>query len=189
MGRLLSKLDELELTQNTLLIFCTDHGEMLGNHGLTQKFVAYQESIRVPFFMHLPGKIPAGKVVHDPVNLLDMYATIFDYAGLSCPPQQGKSLRAVIEGKEHREYTFTEMFDWYSAYVSREWKFVWVHKLPGSSALYNLKDDPFELNNLIAKNPDRERSLPQVRYLRKKMLEWMEEVNHPLRDPLVKAEF
>ncbi|MHB1457718.1 MAG: sulfatase-like hydrolase/transferase [Armatimonadota bacterium] len=192
-GRILRTLDQLGLAENTLIIFTADHGEMLGEHGLTQKFVPYQASIRVPFIMRLPGKIPAGRIVDHPVNTLDIFATIFDYLGFPCPEQEGRSLRALIDGKQdgHPGYTFTEL-GWpgsaYTLFVSNRWKYVWYENPNQMDLLYDLEKDPHEMENLLGENPDRRKHISKAKEIRKEMLTWMDHIYHPFRDKLAKSD-
>ena len=65
-GKILQRLDELGLADNTLVIFTSDHGEMLGDHGMHSKNIFYEGSVHVPLLMRLPGVIPAGTVVQTP---------------------------------------------------------------------------------------------------------------------------
>ncbi|MHB1458453.1 MAG: sulfatase family protein, partial [Armatimonadota bacterium] len=193
-GRMLDALDELGIADRTLVIFSSDHGEMLGDHGLTQKFVPYQESIRVPLILRLPGKIPSGVVVSHPVNTLDIFATIFDYLELPCPDQEGMSLRPLIESgaNNYPDFTFTEMVN-YTCFVSNEWKYVWYRsgwfgEADTVDVLYNLQDDPHEMTNLLGLNPDRARWINKAKEIRSEMLAWMEGIKHPHRERLAQSE-
>lgn len=187
-GRVLQALDDLGLSDNTLVIFWSDHGEFMGDHGLMQKFLPYDESIRVPYILRLPGRIPAGKTVDHTVNCIDTFATIFDYAGLECPKQEGRSLRPVIEGgKPESEYTFTEM-TYYTCFTSQDWKYVWSTNRNEMDVLFNLREDPQELTNLLGNHPDRAKYVPQAEAVRKEMLGWMESINHPLKDAVQNSE-
>lgn len=194
LGRVLRTLDQLGLADNTLIIFTADHGEMLGDHGLSQKFVPYQESVRVPLLMRLPGMIPAGRVIDQPVNTVDIFSTIFDYLGLPCPEQDGSSLRPLIEGKRNNrsEYTFSEL-GWaepvaYTLFASHDWKYVWMHDPKSIDMLYDLNRDPEEINNLLGNNPSRGKYLSKAKEIRSEMLAWMESIGHPMRDKLYKSE-
>jgi arylsulfatase A-like enzyme len=189
-GRILTTLDDLGLADNTLVIFISDHGEFLGDHGVTQKFLHYQEAIRIPMIMRLPGRIPKGCVVDHPVGSLDLTATIFDYAGLPCPPQEGHSLRPLIEGRrgDNPEYACSELASPYHVFVNRDWKYVWSREPNGMDMLYNLGADPHELNNLLGKNPDRAKWVPQAEKIRKAMQEWMRSINHPYVELLAKSQ-
>ena len=187
-GRMLDALDEFGLAENTLVVFLSDHGEFLGDHGIMQKFLPYQEAIRVPLLMRLPGQIPAGTVVEHPVNTCDVFATIFDYLGLTCPEQEGMSLRALIEGGSNTRsnYTFSE-FDFYSLFVSNDWKYVWHRDPQHVDMLYDLRRDPFETVNLLGSNPDRQKYLSTAETIRREMITWMERIEHPYLEQLVKS--
>lgn len=191
-GRILDTLDELGLTDRTLVIFNGDHGEMLGDHGLQQKFYPYQASIRVPLLMRLPGRIPGGRIVEHPVNSIDIFATIFDYLGLPCPNQEGLSLRPLIQGiaNNHPEYTFSEFGAEvpYHVFVNNDWKYVWTRSAEQPDMLYDLRSDPHELENLLGTNPQRSRYLDQAKAIRTQMLAWMEGIGHPYRDQLAASE-
>ena len=190
-GRILDKLDELALADRTLVIFTTDHGEMLGDHGLTQKFVPYEASIRIPFLMRLPGKIPAGRVVSDPVNSIDILPTVCDYLEIPTPEQEGQSLRPLMEDRIRRSsYTFSEFdYRWqrYTLLTSSEWKYVWTPDPQQVDLLYHLAEDPDETTNLIGQNPDRTRHRSVVEQIRKEMLGWMEQIRHPHLEQLASA--
>ncbi|MFY0653458.1 MAG: sulfatase-like hydrolase/transferase [Cyclobacteriaceae bacterium] len=189
-GKILDKLDQLNLTDNTMVIFVSDHGEMLGAHGMRGKFNFYEESVRVPFFFKLPGKIAAGQRFDFPVSTLNIFPTILDYTGITSVSNDGFSLRGVIEGGAPKyEYAVTE-WDWKNLRVpslmikTRDWKLMTTHRKggPNVDCLYDLKNDPYEMNNLIGSNPDRFQHAKTVERLREKLLEYLEDVNSPLID-------
>ena len=193
-GRVLNELDALGLAEDTLVLFTADHGEFLGDHGLTQKFYPYQEAIRVPLLMRLPGRIPAGRVVAEPVNLTDVFATVLDYTGqakMGKENTESRSLRPLIEGRAQGWPDFTvsefESLPWH-ALISREWKYVWTRLPEQQDLLFDLTADPQELNNLLGSNPDRSRYLDQAGRLKQQLLGWMESINHPYREALASAE-
>ena len=157
-GRLLGKLEEHGLTENTMVVFVSDHGEMLGDHGMRGKFCFYEPSSHVPMMIRFPGKIKPGTKVESPVSNMDLFATVLDYMGLPAQPSDGKSLRGLIEGTVDKEtYIVTE---WLSDPVSKPTHMVlkggWKLMLPDGSAkrlkkaLYNLNDDPLETKNLLS---------------------------------------
>lgn len=159
-GAILDKLDELGLSDNTLVVFTSDHGEMLGSHGLRGKFNFYEESSHVPMMIRFPGKIQAGTEVESPVSNMDLFATILDYMEMPETHSDGISLRKFIEeGDDEDAYVVTE---WLSNLDTKPSHMVlkdgWKLMLPDPSetkvikALYNLNDDPHELNNLLADN-------------------------------------
>jgi arylsulfatase A-like enzyme len=191
-GRVLHALDELDLTDNTLVVFLSDHGEFLGWHGLMQKFLPYEDSVRVPYIMRLPGVIAAGSKVDHVVNLMDTLATICDYLGIAPTAQEGHSLRPLAEGRggDYPEFTLSE-FGWeqgYTMFASEEWKYVWTGPAETMDVLFNLKDDPLETTNLLGKHPEREKYLPEVRRIRAAMAGWMEGIGHKYRERLLKSE-
>ena len=102
-GRLLDKMDELGIADNTPLAFSSDHGEMLGAHAMREKNNFYEESSRVPLILRMPGTIPPGIIVDDPVSHLDLHSTFLDYSigssiGRSGYETDGTSLRNYVEG-------------------------------------------------------------------------------------------
>jgi len=164
-GQILDRLDALHLTDNTLVVFVSDHGEMLGSHGMRGKFCFYEESSHVPMMIRFPGRIKAKTKVKAPVSNMDLFATILDYLGLPDHPCDGNSLRGLIEGtaSEAEAYVVTE---WLSDLQGKPshmvlkggWKLMRPHDSARKvkSALYNLNDDPHELKNLLADNTDSE---------------------------------
>jgi arylsulfatase A-like enzyme len=182
-GEIMNTLDEHNLTDNTLIIFTSDHGEMLGAHGMREKNVFYEESAHIPLFISSPGDIEANTTVSGYVSLVDLFATILDYLAVAAPPSDGKSLRGLIEGTddEHGEYVVTE---WdYRGPVSPNYMIVkegWKLMLPYTedskviNALYNLNEDPHEMNNLLGSNPNSADYEEKVEELRNSLLEWLE---------------
>src|ERR1700680_2086070 len=96
-GIVLAKLRELQLEQDTLVVYMADHGYSLGQHGRFEKHCCYDPALRVPLIMRLPGKIREG-VVTDFTEHVDVPATIVDLVGIArLPVQHGQSLRAYLE--------------------------------------------------------------------------------------------
>jgi len=186
MGKIMDKLDEHGLTDNTLVIFTSDHGEMLGAHGLREKNVFYEESSHIPLLIRFPGEIDKETTVDGYVSLVDLFPTILDYLNIEEHPSDGKSLRGLIEGNdlEHGKYVVTE---WdYRGDVSPNYMIVkdgWKLIIPYSkeskviNAMYNLNEDPHEMNNLIGKNPDSGKYEEKAEELRGSLLEWLEKNN------------
>lgn len=188
-GKILNKLDELKLTENTLVIFVSDHGEMLGAHGMRGKFCFYEESVRVPFLIRYPGKIKAGQTISTPVSVLNIFPTILDYAGVKSIASDGYSLKGVMEGTEAPKYDFA-VSEWESAkgivptimIRTENWKLMTTHLAGGNNieALFDLKNDPFELNNLLGTNPERFNYKMITEELRSKLVGYLKDVNYPL---------
>lgn len=181
-GELLDKLDELGLTDNTMVIFVSDHGEMLGDHGMKGKFCFYEASSHVPMMIKFPGKIKPQTKVKAAVSNMDLFATVLDYFGMPDHPCDGPSLRGLIEGSANED----------EAYVVTEWlsdpggkpthmvlKGGWKLMRPADSAkrvkkaLYNLNDDPDELKNLIANKAGLKKYVSKVAELEGCFKDWI----------------
>ncbi|MCF8363171.1 MAG: sulfatase-like hydrolase/transferase [Prolixibacteraceae bacterium] len=185
-GKILDKLEEHNLTENTMIIFASDHGEMLGAHGMREKNVFYEESSHIPLLMRLPGEIEAGTVVDEYVSLVDLFPTILDYLKIPEHPSDGVSLRGLIEGTdtEHGEYVVTE---WdFRGPVSPNYMIIkdgWKLMVPYTkeanvlNALYDLNTDPYEFYNLIGNNPDAADHKAKAEELRGYLLEWLDKTN------------
>ncbi len=155
-GRILQSLADLGLADNTIVVFTSDHGDWLGDHGLILKGpMHYDGVLRVGCVMQGPG-IAAGKVVGDPVSTLDLPATFHDYAGVA-PSRDlhSRSLRPLIEGEGARDFAYNE-WDLHPARCGVALKLRTVrtatHKLTlemesGAGELYDLAQDPTEMDN------------------------------------------
>jgi choline-sulfatase len=154
-GRLLKTLDETGLAQNTLVLYCSDHGEMAGEHGCWWKSNYYEGSVGVPLLARLPGVVPAGVVEDTICNLMDIGATAADIAGGVLPQTDGHSLWPTLRGEKDEsraDETFSEMRTGAGEPASRmlrqgPWK---LYKCHGDTppALFNLEEDPGELRDL-----------------------------------------
>ena len=183
-GRILDKLEELGLAGNTLVVFTSDHGEMLGAHGMREKNVFYEESAHIPLLLRCPGEISAGTQVSGYVSHIDLFATILDYLGAGDRPSDGESLRGVIEGTDQQrgEYVVTE---WnYRGDIAPNYMIVkggWKLIIPYSkgsqviNALYDLGNDPHEMHNLLGSNPEKELYEERAEELRGCLLEWLQQ--------------
>ncbi len=181
-GEILDKLDILSLSENTLVIFMSDHGEMMGAHGMRSKNVFYEESSHIPLMMRFPGRIEPGTKLDSYISTVNVFATIFDYLEMPEQDSDGFSLRGLIEGTDEKngKYVVTE---WLSNLTSKPSHMVlkdgWKLMIPDSSAtevmksLYNLNDDPYEMNNLLGNNPDAYKYKAKVAELETCFQEWM----------------
>ena len=134
--------------ENTLIVFSSDHGEMLGDRGAWGKGKPYQASAGVPLVAAGPGVAP-GRWLLSPATTLDLTATFLDYAGAD--PLDGmdsRSLREVLSGAAdgNREVVFSGLADWRLAFSGR---FKLVRRKGEPKELYDLQDDPFEETNRI----------------------------------------
>lgn len=158
-GRILIALDEAGLAENTIVIYISDHGDWLGDHGLILKGpMHYDGLLRVPMILRGPG-VPKGKRVDEPVSTLDLGPTFFDYGGAEAlQTQHGASLRPLIETEDGtRDFAFNE---WEllptRAGVGLSLRTVRTktHKLTvdmqsGAGELYDMVGDPDETTNLF----------------------------------------
>ncbi len=147
-GTILAELDRSGQRDNTLVIYTSDHGEMLGEHGLWLKNVLLDNAVRVPLIISGPG-MPKGQTVSTPVCHTDMVATMVDFAGAAeARPLRGHSLRGM---GGHPGFAFSESHSEGNATGSfmihkGDWKYLYF--TGDEPLLFNLKDDPGEFNNL-----------------------------------------
>ncbi len=101
LGRVLDELDRLHLSDDTLVMLHSDHGQALREHGIFgHGHDIYDESVRVPMLMRLPGRIPAGTTITSLVRNVDIFPTVADFLGIAAPPDiDGRSLRPLIRGE------------------------------------------------------------------------------------------
>ena len=164
-ARILDHLEKTGQRDNTVIIFTSDHGETLGDHGLMFKGCRFYEGlVRVPLIISWPGQFKTGVRANGLVELLDKAATILDIAQVPLPDYfQGKSLLPVLKGEadpDHiRDYVRSEYFDALSPYFTGgtgafatmhrtdRYKLTVYHSL-SSGELYDLQEDPWEHKNL-----------------------------------------
>jgi len=99
-GRVLSRLEELgQDLDDWIIIYTSDHGEMLGEHGIWEKTRFYEGSVRVPLIIRWPKRFPGGRILNENVSLCDLYATLCDLVDIVTPPGlDSRSLAALLEG-------------------------------------------------------------------------------------------
>ena len=158
-GRVLAELDRLKLREKTIVVFWSDHGYHLGEHGLWQKQTCFEEAARVPLIISAPGQKSRGGVSRATVELLDLYPTLADLAGLKGPENlQGASLRPLLDdpaaawsrpaftqtqrGKKNGEWVFGR-----SVRTDR-WRYTEWKDGESGIELYDHGKDPKEYTNL-----------------------------------------
>jgi arylsulfatase A-like enzyme len=158
-GRLLKYLDEHGLAENTIVIYTSDQGFYLGDHGWFDKRWMYEESLRMPLIVRYPGHIPAASVCDKFVQNIDFAPTMLDYAGAAAPPvMQGASMRGLLEGKGdplrtsvyyhyYEEGTEHHVAAHYGVRTDR-YKLIRFYSEVKAWELYDLQDDPHELHNV-----------------------------------------
>ncbi len=123
-GRLLDALDAEGLTENTIVVYTSDQGFFLGDHGWYDKRFMYEESLRMPLVVRYPAEIPAGSVVTPMASNLDFARTFLDYTGVSgSDAMQGRSLRGIAAGESPAE-------DWPTSMYYRYWMHLTDHGVP-----------------------------------------------------------
>ena len=113
-GRVLAYLKENGLEENTILIYASDQGFFLGEHGFFDKRFMYEESLKMPFVIRYPGKIKAGTVVNDIVSNIDFAPTLLEMAGVSIPEKvQGNSFFKILKGQASNNWRQSMYYHYY----------------------------------------------------------------------------
>jgi choline-sulfatase len=151
-GQIIAALERRGMLDNTIIIYASDHGEMMADHGLYQKSFAYEASLRVPLLMAGPG-IEAGRVSDTLLELIDLNPTICDLAGI--PPLENTdalSLQPLLQGQTdtHRTDTVSSMHN-FRCLRTQTHKF--IESYNDLNELYDLTQDPHEQHNLIDEQP------------------------------------
>ncbi|RPJ44138.1 MAG: hypothetical protein EHM19_07255, partial [Candidatus Latescibacterota bacterium] len=178
-GRLLAALDARGLSGNTLVVLTADHGESLGEQGLffAHTHYLYDSTQRVPLLFRYPTFLPAGRLIDDPVSLVDLAPTLHQIAGVEPPPEmEGEGLffllrdggradrpvyaengRTVLNSGEEenpRWHVEGDAGRWNMVRVG-DWKLIRIPSPAGPThELYDLRQDPQEATNLAAHRPD-----------------------------------
>ncbi len=162
LGRVFDWLRERGELESTLVIYMGDNGFQFGDHGLIDKRVAYEASIRVPLMMHCPEIIPAGSTVPQVVANIDIGPTILEAAGVRSPEHfDGASFFQLATGNTipWRDYLLYEYY-WERNYPHTptthsvrgdRYKYIRYHGIWDVNELYDLQEDPYETKNLIHK--------------------------------------
>lgn len=154
-GNVLKALDDAGLTDETRVVYTSDHGDNLGARGLWGKSNMYEEAVAVPLIVAGPG-VPEGRVVETPTNLLDLYPLIVDGAGAAdamtvTDEHPGGDILKVIAGEDADRAVFSEyhaMGSKTAAYMIRKGPYKLVHYVGYEPQLFDLGEDPEELNDL-----------------------------------------
>lgn len=159
-GRLLAYLDQTGLATNTVVIYTSDQGFFLGDHGWFDKRFMYEESIRMPFLVRYPPAIKPGSVNSAMVLNVDFASTFMEFAGQAVPAEiQGRSLKPLLTGVTPKDWRQS----WYYRYYhypnehgtephygvrTERYKLICFHRI-NQWELFDLQSDPHELKNLV----------------------------------------
>jgi arylsulfatase A-like enzyme len=186
-GRVLDYLDESGLAENTLVIYTSDQGFSLGEHGMYNKQWMYEGPLHQPLLVRYPGVIKAGVVHESMVNHVDLAPTLLQFAGLPVPDDmQGHSLKPILEGKA-KKVRDASYYHFYSHGARlpemigvRTDRYKLIH-YPGMKGrcqweLFDLKNDPDEMENRAAS--------PEYKAVRERMLAELRKLIEELDDPV-----
>ena len=154
----------MQLDRNTIIVFNSDNGFLIGDHGLIDKRNAYEPSVRVPLIAYAPGLLPRGAVNPTLVRNLDLAPTFLDIADVARPPQrEGTSWLGIATGamkpQDYRPSDFVYEYYWEWTFpqtpttfaIERDRvKYIQYHGIWDTEELYDLKSDPDEMRNLVA---------------------------------------
>lgn len=158
-GRMLDYLEESGLADNTIVIYTSDQGFFLGEHGFWDKRLMFEESIRMPFLIRIPGMKSPGSVCDDMILNIDFAPTLLDYAGVGpLPEMQGRSFRNNLEGKTPGDWRISMYYHYYEYpgwhmvkrhYGIRTERYKLIHYYFDIDEweLYDLERDPHEMHD------------------------------------------
>jgi arylsulfatase A-like enzyme len=159
MGRMMQQMEELGISENTILVFTSDHGEMMGELGRIQKMIFYESAARVPFLVRWPGRIDPGTGSDICLNTPDIMPTLLALMGLPIPEEvEGMDLSHVALGGRGEEpdmaflqgmghtYLWKDGFEWRAV---RDKSYTYARYLvDGKELLFNHREDPLQVNDL-----------------------------------------
>ena len=158
-GEVLNYLDEAGLSDNTIVVYTSDQGFYLGEHGWFDKRFMYEESLKTPFLIRYPKEIPAGSQVNELIQNLDYAPTFLDYANVKIPEDmQGESFRKIVsnETEEWRDAIYYTYYEYPSVHMVKRhygirtdrYKLIHFYYDIDEWELFDLKNDPNEMNNI-----------------------------------------
>jgi len=172
-GQLFERLKSLGIYDRTLIIITSDHGEAFGEHNDERHgHTIYNELLKVPLIIKRPNSIPAGRIIKEQVRSIDILPSILNFLNISYNSSlDGLSVSALLESNEAEDFceyiyvdnNYDEIYVLEGLVKNNEWKYIYTEESPlrnveeGHEELYNLRDGPKELNNLIEQKPERKR--------------------------------
>jgi len=173
LGRVMAALDKAGVADNTILVYTSDHGEMLGAHGRIQKLIFYDEAARIPFYVRWPGRVAGGHRSDACLNTPDMAPTLLGLLDLPVPPEmEGMDLSHCVLGKQGPEPEFALLqgvghtFRWRNGFewrAVRDKRYTYArYRSDGEELLFDNQNDPFQMRNL-SKDPGSQEILSRLR--------------------------
>ena len=176
---------EQGLEKNTMIVYMGDNGFSFGEHGLIDKRHAYEESMRVPLLLWAPGMVKAKSVITDVIMNVDLAPTFLEVAGIKKPVHmQGYSFLPSIKGGNQparRDKVFYEYY-WEASFPqtpttfairTNKYKYIYYNGVWDINELFDLENDPYEMNNLIRDSSYRQTGLA----LKTELFSWLKETN------------
>lgn len=173
-GQMLDYLDESGLSKNTIVIYTSDQGFFLGDHGWYDKRFMYEAAFRMPLIARFPKEIKPATEVEEMVLNLDIAPTLLDIAGIKIPAEiQGKSFRSVMKGEPDKDWRTSAYYHYYEypawhmvkrhyGVRTERYKLIHFYFDIDEWELYDLKTDPHELNN-IYEDPARQDLIKELK--------------------------
>lgn len=189
-GRLLKKLEETGQAENTIVVYTSDHGDMMGSHGFGGKRLPWEESCRVPFLVRYPGVAAPGSNVDGLFSTVDIYPTLCGMAGIAAPGHcVGRDLSAAARGKAAKFPESSFLMHIAKEHATggesnpaplfrgvRTGQHTYAVAEDGRWCLYDNREDPFQMRNLI----DDAKGVKVTRELDGVVLDWMKAARDPL---------
>jgi arylsulfatase A-like enzyme len=192
--KIIAWVNEQGLTNSTMVVYMGDNGFSFGEHGLIDKRHAYEESMRVPLLIWAPGMIKPNSVIEQVIMNVDLAPTFLELAGIARPAQmQGFSFTNLLKGNTtgwKRDKVFYEYY-WEAAFPqtpttfavrSDRYKYIYYNGVWDTNELFDLQNDPYEMNNLIRDTMYRKTGLS----LKEELFQWLQQTNG-LQIPLKKT--
>jgi arylsulfatase A-like enzyme len=181
-GWIIEKIENLDLLSNTLIIFTSDHGGMIGNFGIVYHGgpILCEDAVKVPLFIFYGGNFQK-REINNFVSTVDIFPTILEICNIK-PPEylDGKSLLPLIENKANN-WRENIIFQWnsdgklfYTIRGIRNKKFKFIYSPFGECEIYDVKNDPFETKNLGNSN------ILEIKELKKELVEYLKKTNDPV---------
>jgi len=149
-GRIVKKLEEKGLRENTLIIYSSDHGEMLYKNGICEKHTFFEDAVKIPLIFSLPGTIPEARSSDAMISNIDLLPTVLTMLDIPVPEfVEGKDIMPTFGGGEVQDHIFAEYYHSLDpCRMVRDKRFKYIHTEEDICELYDIENDPEESINL-----------------------------------------